>query len=304
MNFCNFIQQRLQADDFQIPPHRQAVSVGRNFMETSKIKSLSEYTLLTKELIDRVYTSNRTTYPWFRGHRNSDWLISPNINRGHNKYFHEREMVRDFKLNIHQFLKENTPQNELEWLFLMQHYGLPTRLTDWTESSLTALFFAVSDLDNTCDGRVFVIDPWQLNKVTLGEFHVPIPTHPKLANYIIGEPHEVTRKVGVKYPVALRPTRKTPRILAQKGTFIIFGSNIDDLETQINEINSATESDIYFVSFVIDKEFKLNIMKELFAAGISFSTIFPEVQGVCQELNFRYSENFVGKVDKAFLNFD
>jgi hypothetical protein len=45
-------------------------------------------------------------------------------------------------------------------------------------------------------------------------------------------------------------------------------------------------------------------MKELFAAGISFSTIFPEVQGVCQELNFRYSENFVGKVDKAFLNFD
>jgi len=27
MNFCNFIQQRLRADDFQIPPHRQAVSV-------------------------------------------------------------------------------------------------------------------------------------------------------------------------------------------------------------------------------------------------------------------------------------
>ena len=56
-------------------------------METSKIKSLSEYTLLTKELIDRVYTSNRTTYPWFRGHRNSDWLISPSINRGYNKSF-------------------------------------------------------------------------------------------------------------------------------------------------------------------------------------------------------------------------
>ena len=30
MNFCNFIQQRLRADDFQMPPHRQAVAVSRH----------------------------------------------------------------------------------------------------------------------------------------------------------------------------------------------------------------------------------------------------------------------------------
>ena len=27
-DFCNFIQQRLRADDFQMPPHRQAVAVS------------------------------------------------------------------------------------------------------------------------------------------------------------------------------------------------------------------------------------------------------------------------------------
>ena len=32
INFCNFIQQQLRADDFQIPPHRQAVTVACNLI--------------------------------------------------------------------------------------------------------------------------------------------------------------------------------------------------------------------------------------------------------------------------------
>jgi hypothetical protein len=41
MNFCNFIEQRLRADDFQIPPHRQAVSVVGNPIATPYSDSTS-----------------------------------------------------------------------------------------------------------------------------------------------------------------------------------------------------------------------------------------------------------------------
>ena len=46
MNFCNFIQQRLRADDFQMPPHRQAVTVMRYFSKPLNDRSLKKIILI------------------------------------------------------------------------------------------------------------------------------------------------------------------------------------------------------------------------------------------------------------------
>jgi hypothetical protein len=99
----------------------------------------------------------------FRGQRNPQWELETSLERASRRCAveqtkYEKAIVREFRRHAHTFLSHVPKEADtLEWLALMQHYGAPTRLLDFSYSFWIALFFAFEEAENDCS--VVALDP-------------------------------------------------------------------------------------------------------------------------------------------------
>jgi hypothetical protein len=79
----------------------------------------------------------------------------------------EESLLRDFTRRYHQY--DILPPNiddDLEWLSIMQHYGAPTRLLDWSYSVFVALYFALENAEEKKDSALWAINhSWAVTEV-------------------------------------------------------------------------------------------------------------------------------------------
>ena len=234
--------------------------------------------------------------PWFRGQCNSSHVPIPSLFRHRYDEHGLTNMFRN-RAPVYGSVPERSGHTD-EWLFLMQHYGIPTRLLDWTESALAGLFFAVfrKDKDQPAtpeeqtDGAIWMLHPLELNalkdSIDKPEFLNTwanykgnvVRNNIDRAFWTAGEP--------TKFPIAIQTTFSKSMMNAQKSCFTVHGYLEHDFESLFNGTTMQRKG--YFHKYKIPQDLRACIEKELDSLGISYSVIFPGLGGLALELKYRF----------------
>jgi hypothetical protein len=140
------------------------------------VKTNSDLISTVQELLNYIQDIEKswsmTNLLWYRGLSHSNYPLLPSIYRKEIwEYDAEeaKEICTEFIRRAKTFKQNQGEYSKWEWYYLMQHYGVPTRLLDWTEGALIALFFAVRKVDRVDIPCVWVLDPKRLNRLSSGE---------------------------------------------------------------------------------------------------------------------------------------
>lgn len=215
----------------------------------------------------------------FRGHADKNWNLEPTlfVKQKLHKYTDkqinnlENILFFDFVTNAGTLINSNITDWEI--LFLMRHHGIPTRILDWTENFGTALYFALNGDEKT--PTIWIMDPYELNKISYGEESIPNPIKDLNFNY---ESAYLSKKSNpYTNPIAIIPPRTSERLFAQKGLFTLQGSSNEPLNN-IPELSSCFKKIEIPLDAIDDAKHFLKLF------GINHYSIFPDLDGLSKHL--------------------
>lgn len=243
-------------------------------------RSLSEYTKIIEDL-----SSEFSRQLWYRGHARESFRLEPSIFRSplgiEGILDKEERMLNTFKQRSIPYLSFKI-EDEIEIMFLMQHYGAPTRLLEWSENPYIGLYFALENIKNQLDedSVVYVMNPQEWNYLSTAgigrqERKVFSVYDSRVQRFKIESTREGTQQI-----VAMYGASNNARIVAQRGAFTIFGSDKIDMETHFTNKGGSSE----IVKIRIPKEVAPDLRKAIHAIGISESVVYPDLVGLCREI--------------------
>jgi len=219
-------------------------------------------------------------------------------------------MVRQFQRRAHHYLRDLPPlQQELDWLALIQHYGGPTRLLDFSHSFYVAAFFAMERAQ--ADAAIWAVDLEALKETIASQTKVDTSKettddvnkrHVALANSVLRKKKKLPGVIDVE-PDQLheRQTIQQGFFLFPSDTSIPFEANLaktygvdpstfakpaTDLWCDVkNKFYSETERPT-IMKINIPRTCHYQGMSDLEQMNITAATLFPGLDGFSRSLYF------------------
>ena len=251
---------------------------------------------------------------WFRGQHRDEPLL-PKIlrkvkdpNTGRETAYNEYYIHQAFSAAYRNYTSERFQDRSSEYYSFMQHYGIPTRLLDWTENGVLALYFAVSSgaYDEDVQRVVWVMNPGALNQLTTCRptSYAPLLSHTALVQLRLKMPGSirngklteqfVDREINslssddrpsveqLQLPIAFWPVSSgNIRIAAQKGGFTVHGIDSQPIESLFE--NSGIRK--YLIKIKIQRESVSLLRKQLQIIGMTPMSVYPDLFGLSGELS-------------------
>ena len=245
-------------------------------MKEYSIKTLEEFIATVRLLISDF------SYPnlWWRGQADSTWTLSPGVFRPGYKT-DEQSLGFYFRMKAKP-RSNNCPTNyeAPPWLLLMQHYGMPTRLLDWTESPLIALYFAVeNEKENEKDAVIYALQPFNLNSKQCNIIGIPSPVYPELGA-IFNEAFIKNDTNPDERTAAFQTEQFDVRHLVQQSVFTVHGC--------AKSMEELDDCDEFLGKIVIPYYAKVHLRAMINVLGITRAYLFPDLDNLSAELASKY----------------
>ena len=211
-------------------------------------------------------------FTYFRGLPNVEWALMPGVARSDKaptagfRPDVERRLFAEFKRMAQNFLSSSN-FSDLDWLALAQHFGLPTRLLDWTENPLVAAWFAVAG------EREYKPKPPR-RRLLPGVVHA-IRVNPAA---IETSPDPFASRA---LPVILRVPSVAARVTAQHGLFSLHSD-----PTTAWDVDA--DSRVPHSAFEIPQSSKEAFRLALDQFGFNRQRLMVDLEGLCATLAWRY----------------
>ncbi len=243
--------------------------------------------------VDYINSLDNKANLWFRGVASEEQKPLPSL-VWRNIQGLESSLEHAFLVSYKSYLNES---NLTPWdiYALMQHHGLPTRLLDWSESALVALYFALSsEPDRLGDRAIWILNPFKLNLKSFGAetLYCPAVINNRVINSPTNGDFSLDAYLGPNLkppgianilpekPIAINATQHLRRVSTQKGCFTVHGASSASIDEYFTE-----QDDFHMIRLKIkSNSHRLRMLETLSSLGVDEEFIYQDLDALCDKI--------------------